>query len=189
MTSPVAAAGLLEPGTRCLTIGMEGLVTALEDRGCVIVRDPADADAVVVGWDRDLVWDDLRRASVALGRGARFVATNGDVSYATSEGPWPGNGAILAALTAATGRTPEVAGKPEPALFHTAADRLGVLPLLMVGDRPDTDIAGAAALGWDTALVLTGVVAPDEAGAVEPRPTWVIDDLSGLLAPPAPCAR
>ena len=79
--------------------------------------------------------------------------------------------------------------RARPPAFARAADRLGVEPLLMVGDRPDTDIAGAAALGWDTALVLTGVVAPDEAGAVEPRPTWVIDDLSGLLAPPAPCAR
>ncbi len=185
VTSPVAASALLEPGTRCLVIGMEGLVEALRERGCVLVREPDDAEAVVVGWDRNLVWDDLRRAALALARGVRFMATNADVSYPTDKGPWPGNGATLAALTAATGRTPEIAGKPEPALFRVIAQHLGGGPLLMVGDRPDTDLDGAARLGWDTALVLTGVTAPHAAGRVSPRPTWILDDVRGLLRPPA----
>lgn len=183
-TSAVVAAELLEPGTRCLVIGMEGLVESLRARGCVLVRDPADAQAVVVGWDRTLVWDDLRRATLALAHGARFVGTNSDVTYPAREGPWPGNGAVLAALTAATGREPEIAGKPEPAVYRTAAARLPSGPLLMVGDRPETDLVGAIALGWDTALVLTGVTSRDAAADVQPRPTWVLDDVRGLLAPP-----
>lgn len=183
ITSSVAAAELLEPGIRCLVIGMEGLVEPLRARGCVLVRDPVDAQAVVVGWDRGLVWDDLRRATLALTRGARFVGTNSDVSYPAREGLWPGNGAVLAALTAATGREPEIAGKPQPAVFRAAAARLPSGPLLMVGDRPETDLAGAGALGWDTALVLTGVTSREAAAAVQPRPTWVLDDVRGLMAP------
>jgi glycerol-1-phosphatase len=185
ITSAVVAAELLEPGIRCLVIGMEGLVRPLRARGCVLVRAPEDAQAVLVGWDRDLVWDDLRRATLALARGARFIATNSDVTYPTREGPWPGNGAVLAALTAATGRQPEIAGKPEPAMFRAAAARLPSGPLLMVGDRPETDLAGATALGWDTALVLTGVTSRDAVADVQPRPTWVLDDVRGLLDPPA----
>jgi glycerol 3-phosphatase-2 len=181
ITSPLAAAGMLPPGTRCLVIGMDGLRLALADRGCVEVHEPGDADAVVVGWNRHLVWDDLRRATLALTRGARFLGTNGDVSYPAAEGLWPGNGAILAALAAASARTPEIAGKPQAPLFLAAAERLPAGRLLMVGDRLDTDIAGAAALGWDTALVLTGVTARAAAAAADPAPTWVLDDVSGLL--------
>jgi glycerol 3-phosphatase-2 len=184
VTSAVAASQLIEPGTRCLVIGMEGLVEALRDRGCVLVVEPDEAETVVVGWDRTVVWDDLRRATLALAHGARFMATNADVSYQTKEGPWPGNGAIIAALSAASGRTPEIAGKPQPALFHAIAQRLGDGPLLMVGDRPETDLAGAAAMGWDTALVLTGVTGTDAVDRISPRPTWVLDDLRGLLKRP-----
>jgi HAD superfamily hydrolase (TIGR01450 family) len=184
VTSSMAAAALIEPGTRCLVIGMEGLVQPLRERGCVLVRDPGEAEAVVVGWDRELVWDDLRRATLALAGGARFVATNTDASYATKAGPWPGNGAVIAALRVASGREPEIAGKPEPALFRAVMAHLGDGPLLMVGDRPDTDLAGAHALGWDTALVLTGVTARSAVDRVSPRPTWVLDDLRGLLRPP-----
>ena len=188
ITSSTAAAQLLEPGTRCLVIGMDGLRTALADRGCETVTEPDEADAVVVGWQIDLHWDDLRRATLAIARGARFLGTNADRSYPAPEGPWPGNGATLAALATATGRQPEIAGKPSPALFRAAAERLPAGPLLMVGDRPETDLDGAAALGWDTALVLTGVTSAIEAAAVRPRPTWVLHDLRALFddAPLAP---
>ncbi len=181
MTSAAAAAAMIAPGTRCLVIGMDGLRCALDQRGAVRTEDPAGAEAVVVGLDLDLVWDDLRRATLALNDGARFVATNADATFPSSEGLWPGNGAVLAALTAATGRRPEVAGKPERALFDVAADRLGVAPLLMVGDRVETDIRGAAAVGWDTAVVLTGVTGAEEAAGA--GATHVLDSVADLLAP------
>ena len=184
ITSSYAATKLLEPGTRCLVIGREGLIEPLRARGCVLVRAPEDAQAVVVGWDRSLVWDDLRRATLALARGARFVGTNNDVTYPAQEGPWPGNGAVIAALVAATGRQPEIAGKPEPVVYRAAAARLPSGRLLMVGDRPETDLVGATALGWDTALVLTGATRPDAVADVQPRPTWVLNDLRDILKPP-----
>lgn len=184
VTSSLAAAELLEPGTRCLVIGEEGVREALQERGCPQVREPGEADAVVVGWDRGLRWDDLRRATLALHRGARFLATNTDAFYPAPEGPWPGNGATVAALAVASGRQPEVAGKPHAALFIAAAARLGASPadrLLMVGDRAETDLAGADALGWDTALVLTGATPPSAVEAVSPRPSFVLRDLRDLL--------
>src|SRR5690606_7904430 len=102
VTSSLAAAALLEPGTRCLVVGSEGLREPLRERGCVLVDDPDEADAVVVGLTYDLVYDDLRRATLALHRGARFIGTSADRTFPAPEGPWPGIGAILAALTAAS---------------------------------------------------------------------------------------
>lgn len=182
VTSPMAAARWLEPGTRCLVVGMEGVEAALDARGCPRVTDPADAQAVVVGLDTDLTYDDLRRGTTALLSGARFLATNADATLPTENGPWPGAGAIVAALAAASGRSPEVVGKPHAPLFEAAAAVLPDGPLLMVGDRLDTDIGGAAALGWDTALVLTGVATRADLRASEIRPTHVVETLAELAA-------
>jgi HAD superfamily hydrolase (TIGR01457 family) len=183
VTSALAAAELLDPGIRCLVIGMDGLREALADRGCVETDEPLSADAVVVGWDRTLVWDDLRRATLAVAGGARFVGTNADASYPAPEGRWPGNGAVLAALQAATGRRPEIAGKPEPPLFRAAAARLPDGDVLMVGDRHETDVVGAARLGWDTALVLTGVTRAEDVDGLDPAPTYVLEGVSALTRP------
>ena len=181
VTSAVVASQMLPSGNRCLIIGMNGLKTALRDQGCVEVHDPQQAETVVVGWDRELVWDDLRRAALALQGGARFLATNGDVNYPTREGLWPGNGAILAALSAATGRLPEIAGKPEAPMFEAAAALLPRGPLLMVGDSPETDLAGASSLGWDTALVLSGRATASDVLELNPRPTFVVNSVVQLL--------
>lgn len=181
VTSSQAAARLLEPGTRCLVIGAEGLRTVLQRRGCVQVDDHEEAETVVVGFTRELTWDHLRRATLALRRGARFLATNADVTFPAPEGLLPGNGATVAALTAASERTPEVAGKPEPALFRTVAERLPEGPLLMIGDRAGTDIAGAAALGWDTVLMLSGVTTREAVDGLDPAPTFVLDSVADLL--------
>ena len=181
VTSASAAAALLEPGTRCLVIGMEGLRTALEQRGCMLIDDPAQADAVIVGFDRNLVWDDLRRATLALHAGARFLATNDDPTFPSAEGLWPGNGAVVAALERSAGRSAEVAGKPHAPLLLAAAARIGGEPILFVGDRHSTDIVGGAALGWDTALVLTGVTAAADVAALQPAPTYVLESVADLL--------
>lgn len=182
VTSAVAAAALLEPGTPCLVVGMRGLREAVRDRGCTLVEDPADAAAVVTGLDRDLSYDTLVRATRALVNGARFVASNADSTFPAEDGISPGAGAIVAALERASGRTPEVAGKPQAALFEAAAARLPDGPLLMVGDRLETDIAGASALGWDTAVVLSGVTDADMVDGADPAPTYVADDLAALVS-------
>lgn len=183
MTSAHAAAALVEPGSRCLVIGMDGLAQALSQRGVVTVSDPAEAQVVVVGFDRGLVWDDLRRATLALRAGARFLATNDDPTFPSPEGLWPGNGAVVAALERSSGRRAEVAGKPHAPLLKAAAARCGRTPVLFVGDRHSTDIVGGAALGWETALVLTGVTTADMVADLRPAPTYVLKSIAELLLP------
>jgi glycerol-1-phosphatase len=183
LTSAAVAASLLEPATRCLVIGMEGLREALDARGCVVVTDPAQAEAVVVGFDNRLTWAALRDATLALHAGARFLATNDDPTFPSPEGLWPGNGAIVAALERSSGRRAEIAGKPHAPLLLAAAARCDRSPVLFVGDRHSTDIAGGAALGWDTALVLTGVTPAEAVPGLEPAPTYVLDSVAGMLRP------
>ena len=87
------------------------------------------------------------------------MATNTDRTLPTAHGLVPGNGTLVAAVAEATGATPEVVGKPHPPLYRVAAERLGAAAngLLAVGDRLDTDIVGASAVGADSLWVLTGV--------------------------------
>jgi 4-nitrophenyl phosphatase len=164
-------------------IGMAGLQTALTQRGCLLVADPDQAEVVVVGFDQQVRWDDLRRATLALNAGARFLATNDDATFPSPEGLWPGNGAVVAALERSSGRRAEVAGKPHAPLLQAAAARCGGQRVLFVGDRHETDIVGGAALGWDTALVLTGVTRPDEVAGLSPPPTYVLSSVADLLSP------
>lgn len=181
ITSGVAAADLLDPGTRCMVIGADGLHAAARARGCELVDDPERAQAVLVGLDPQITYDRLTRGTRALLAGARFVASNADATFPDADGVSPGAGAIVAALERASGMTAEVAGKPQPALYQAAAARLPDGDLLMIGDRVETDIAGAAALGWDTALVLTGITDANAAAAADPAPTYVADDLAALV--------
>jgi 4-nitrophenyl phosphatase len=181
VTSAVAAADLIAPGTRCLVLGAHGLRAAIRERGCVLVDDPAQAQVVVTGLDRSINYDQLTRGTRALLGGARFVASNADGTYPDVDGMSPGAGVVMAALEKASGVRAEVAGKPEPALFQAAAARLPDGPLLMIGDRVETDVHGAAALGWDTGLVLTGVTDADAAARADPAPTYIAADLASLV--------
>jgi HAD superfamily hydrolase (TIGR01457 family) len=167
---------------RAAVIGEEGLRAALASAGVEVVPTDADPDVMVLGWDRHVTYDDLRDASLAVQRGATLLATNDDVSYPAPGGfTWPGAGAILAALETATGLQAEVFGKPNPPILHAALARAGGGRPLVVGDRLETDIDGAANAGWDAALVLTGISTRDEAAAAPRPPAYVLDDLSGLF--------
>ena len=143
--------------------------------------EPERVDAVVVGWDRGADYAKLRTASVLVERGAAFVGTNGDASWPAPDGSlWPGAGALLAAVATTTGAEPEIVGKPNAPLFHAALARAGGGRPLVIGDRLDTDVAGAAALGWDSLLVLTGITRREDLEHAAARPTHVADDLSIL---------
>jgi glycerol-1-phosphatase len=139
------------------------------------------AEVVIVAGTEELVYDDLRNATLAVRRGADFLATARDPTYPQPDGLWPGTGAIVAAIEYASGRKAVIVGKPEPQLFLTAIDRLGDGRTLVVGDRVDADVAGAARAGLDAALVLTGGVSPAEAEAAEPKPVAVGNTLAGLI--------
>ncbi len=184
-TSAQAAAALLStsllPGDRVLACAGDGVVEALQARGFDVVSAPP-SDAVVVGWHRTFDFERLTRASDAVRAGARFVATNDDPTYPAADGLVPGAGAIAAAVATAGGRAPEVAGKPHPPMVALVRERFGTEGV-MVGDRPSTDGALAAALGWPFALVLSGVAGTaGEERVPEPSPPYVASDL-GTLAP------
>ena len=190
VTSAQAAAALLRervgPGARVLACAGLGVIRALEAEGYAVV-DRGPADAVVVGFHRTFDFDGLDRASTAVRAGAAFVATNVDATFPGPDGLLPGNGAIVAAVATASGRVPEVAGKPEaPTVNLVRARFAGELARgsgLMVGDRPSTDGALAAALGWPFALVLSGISDGDGGGEpvpADPPPAYVTPDLAAL---------
>jgi HAD superfamily hydrolase (TIGR01457 family) len=192
LTSAFATAALLRreeaAGQRAFVIGERGVLEALQGVGIEILEgEPERADLVVVGWDRSVDYARLRTASLLVERGARLVATNRDASYPAPDGLWPGAGAILSAITTTTGATPTIVGKPARPLFQAAAELTGATQPLVVGDRLDTDIAGARSMGWDSLLVLSGAATPATLLETSEFPTYVGRDISVLLEhlPPA----
>jgi len=183
VTSALATGELLAAdGGSAYVVGEAGIREALLEAGLdVIEGEPAAVDVVVVGWDRDLTYAKLRTASLLVERGARLVATNADRSFPAPDGFWPGAGAILSVITTTTGVEAEIVGKPHPPLYEAAVRRTGGRQPLVIGDRIETDIAGAVALGWDSLLVLSGVTSPEDLGASPVRPTYVADDVRALL--------
>ena len=175
-------------GDSAYVIGAPAVHDHVTDAGLRIVNGTtfdSRADVVVVAGHDHLAYDDLRIATQALLRGAAFVGASRDRTYPQADGPWPGTGPILAALEYATGREPEVVGKPSPQLFLTALDRLGAddgARTLVVGDLLSGDVAGAHAAGLDGALVLSGATSRAEADAAEdPKPVAVADTLAELV--------
>jgi glycerol-1-phosphatase len=187
LTSAVATAAMLRregnEGLTAFVIGERGIREALEQQAGIRLLDgePDRADLVVVGWDQSVDYGKLRTASLLVQRGARLIATNADASYPAPEGLWPGAGAILAAVTTATGADPLIVGKPARPLFEAAAEATGATNPLMVGDRLDTDVGGAASMGWDSLLVLSGAARADDLLRSSVLPTYVAADLSALL--------
>lgn len=174
-----------KPGFTFFAIGAPGLHTMLSRYG---QADAQHADVVVVGEGPGLDFASISTAiALILQRGATLISTNLDNSVdAVIDGQHrilPGGGALVSPIAAATGVAPITIGKPQPLLYEMALKRLGLKPeeTLMVGDRPDTDIEGAARLGIHTALVRTGRFAP---GANYPldlhRPDLDVDTLHHL---------
>jgi HAD superfamily hydrolase (TIGR01450 family) len=140
------------------------------------------ADVVVVAGHDAFDYAELRTATQAVLGGAGLITAGRDPTYPMPDGPWPGTGAVIAAVEAATGATAISVGKPEAQLFRTALDRLGGGTALVVGDRLDADVAGAHALGLDAALVLTGVTSAEEAYAARDAAQRSTDGDRALVA-------
>ena len=136
-------------------------------------------DAVVVGLDPEFEYRRMAVAMSAVAAGARLIATNADARYPTPAGFVPGAGSMVAALASATGVTPEVIGKPQPAMFRAILEESGITAAetVVVGDNPASDILGARRAGCASILVLTGVATAE-----------VVAGLSGDLAPSAVAA-
>jgi len=164
--------------------GMAGIHAALAAYDFEVTTDPLEAEYVVSGINLNLTYEDLARCALAIRNGAQFIGTNPDLSLPTERGVVPGAGALLAAIEAATGVKPRIIGKPFAPMFELAMQRLGTTPAetMMVGDRYDTDIAGAQALGLATAGVLTGISAEEEFRSATPPLTLIAAGLPELLA-------
>jgi HAD superfamily hydrolase (TIGR01450 family) len=177
-----------------LAVGGVGVGMALQERGLRWVdartvresqaTEPVQVEVVVQGYGPQVAIADLTEAAYAVGAGAMWVATNDDATLPTERGLAPGNGSLVAAVRHATGAAPRVVGKPYAYAYQEALARLGLTKdeCLMIGDRLDTDIAGARALGLPSALVLTGVSTREEAGSAPAtmRPDLVVDSLTEL---------
>lgn len=175
----------LNSGAAVLVVGSEALAAEVAGVGLRPVRRWGDDPvAVVQGFSPDICWNDLAEAALAIRAGTPWVATNPDLTLPSERGLVPGNGSLIAALRAATGRTPRVVGKPYAPIFRNALSRGDFHRPLVVGDRLDTDIAGANSAGLPSLLVLSGVTTAAEALAAPPaqRPTYVAPDLSGINA-------
>jgi 4-nitrophenyl phosphatase len=173
VTSAQAGAFLVEPGETVLVCGGPGVYEAVSSRGATPVAE-GDADAVLVGFDRNFDYERMRVASAAVRGGARLLATNDDATYPTSEGLIPGGGAILASVTTASGVAATIAGKPYPPMAELVRQRCGPefndRTAVMVGDRWSTDGLFAGALGCPFALVRTGVTPPGAKQAARKTP-------------------
>jgi HAD superfamily hydrolase (TIGR01450 family) len=172
-------------GNGTYVIGSSAIFRHVGDAGQRILNGTdrvLEADFVVVAGHDDFRFVELKEATQAVLAGARMLAAGRDRTFPTQDGPWPGTGAIVAALEYATGATASTIGKPAEQIFLTALDRLGAGRTLVVGDRIDSDLGGAAAAGLDGAIVLTGIATREEAeAATEPAPVAVADDLHSLL--------
>ena len=182
VTSAQAAASMLEPGSTALVCAGDGVREALDARGVNWIHE-GEADAVVVGFHKEFDYGRLNAAYQAVRAGARLIGTNDDVTYPTPDGPIPGGGSLLAAVAAAAGVEPEVAGKPYQPMADAVRDRLGDAADdggLVVGDRPDTDGLIAKRLEFAFALVFTGVTKEDDL-PVDPEPVKTAPDLPTLV--------
>ena len=178
ITSATAASQLIQPGEQVLVVGGPGIVEAVELAGAEICSS-GPADAVIVGMDLGFDYDTLSRAMRAVRGGARLIGTNHDPSYPTEHGLEPGGGSLLAAVAAAAEATPTMAGKPNPPIVECVRDRIGDTGVV-VGDRPDSDGRFAQALGYEFALVFSGVTGADDL-PVSPEPQYCAPDLAALV--------
>ncbi len=178
--------------TNVFVIGVDGATQPLIEKGFTLtglyeVKNSPDkntqgADIVVCGKDETLTWHKLATATLNIREGAKFIGTNADTTLPTEHGITHGNGAILAALTAATGIVPTIIGKPEPIIYQQALNLLGVNPdeTVAIGDRLETDILGAVRTGIRSIMVLTGISTEDDLINSDYQPTWVLPDIKAV---------
>lgn len=189
VTSSLAAAdmmsGRLPQGAPVFAIGEKGLLDVLQAAQFELlpVEKARHAEAVVIGFDREISFEKMNEAALLIRAGKPFFATNPDKTFPTPRGQIPGAGAWVNVLTSATDVQPSFAGKPYPYILEMALKRMGTARAhtFVVGDRLETDIAGGQALGCPTALVLSGVSTPAQASAWVPKIDIIAASLAALV--------
>ena len=183
-TSALATAAFLSdqlPGGSAYVIGEAGLTTALHEVGYTLTDH--EPDFVVLGETRTYSFTAITKAIRLILGGARFIATNPDVSGPSAEGPLPATGSVAAMITKATGREPYFVGKPNPMMFRSALNRIEAHSesTMMVGDRMDTDVVAGIEAGLETILVLTGSTTVADIEKYPFRPSRVLDSIADCI--------
>lgn len=196
VTSAQAIAGVLadelETGAVVLVVGSDALADEVRAVGLAPTRTFDDYPvAVVQGYDPAWTIRQLQDCCQAVHQGLPWYASNDDLTIPTERGIMPGMGTWINVVSAATrgARPVRIAGKPHRPLLDMTMARLGCRRPLFVGDRLDTDVEGANAVGIDSLFVTkTGAHGLDDLAKApeEQRPIWVGDDVSALLAEPVP---
>ena len=183
-TSALATAQFLSeqsPGGSAYVIGEAGLTSAMHDAGFIL--SDTDVEFVVLGETRTYSFEAITRAIRLIGAGAKFIATNPDVTGPSPEGPLPATGAVAAMITAATGIHPYYVGKPNPLMMRTALNRIEAHSetSVMIGDRMDTDVKSGLEAGMRSILVMTGSTRPEEITRFPYRPSLVLDGIKDVV--------
>src|SRR3954449_6734022 len=183
-TSALATATFLAdqlPGGSAYVIGEAGVTTALHEVGYTLT-DTAP-DFVVLGETRTYSFEAITRAIRLIGGGARFIATNPDVTGPSPQGPLPATGSVAALITKATGAEPYFVGKPNPMMFRSAMNRIEAHSesTVLIGDRMDTDVVAGIEAGLETVLVLSGSTAAADIPRFPFRPSRVCDSISDVI--------
>lgn len=184
-TSALATASFLKtqsPKSTAYVLGEAGLTTALYQAGYVMTS--TNPEYVVLGETRSYSFDQIATAVRLIINGAKFIATNPDMTGPTADGPIPATGAIAAMITAATGKNPYFIGKPNPVMFRTGLNRIGAHSeeTAMIGDRMDTDMLAGVESGLHTFLVLTGSTKREQIADFSYRPNEVMDSIADIVA-------
>ena len=166
-------------GTRVHVFGMPSLKEAITDEGFVLADE--NVQLVVASMDRDVTYEKLKRATLLIRSGARFMATNLDPTNPSEEGLLPGTGTMIVALETASGVKAQAIGKPEPTMYQLAMEQMGASPetTAAIGDRVDTDILGGKRAGLITICVLSG--SSDRAEAEAIGTDMIFEDIAHLL--------
>ncbi len=183
-TSALATADFLadqHPLGSAYVIGEAGLTTALHEVGYVLTD--TDPDYVVLGETRTYSFEAITQAIRLIESGARFIATNPDVTGPSAEGPLPATGSVAALITKATNREPYFVGKPNPMMFRSAMNRIDAHSegTVMVGDRMDTDVVAGIEAGLETILVLSGSTRREDVGRFPFRPSRILESIADAI--------
>ena len=183
-TSALATAQFLTdqvPNGSAYAIGEAGLTTALYEAGYTLTD--TDPDFVVLGETRTYSFEAITKAVRLVQAGARFIATNPDVTGPSADGDLPATGAVAAMITAACRREPYFVGKPNPMMIRSALNRIEAHSetTAMVGDRMDTDVVAGIEAGLHTFLVLTGSTQREDLVSFPFRPNEVVESIADLV--------
>lgn len=167
-------------------LGTPSMIHEFEEAGFISTADDADdvPDAVIVSFDKSLVYSRLCRAAWWVYKKLPYIATNPDRVCPTDQPTILVDcGSLITGIAYATSRQPDVViGKPNPRMLVNLMEKLGLQAdeVAMVGDRIYTDVKTALNAGGVGVLVLSGETTMDIVRQSEEKPTLIARDLAEL---------